>query len=321
MAFSFKDAGVTDAISYTDIAALDSLTALSIACTIKLDTIGVLGVIASKFASLQGWQLSVLTTGKLQLKIGNGTTSSIVNSTASLVAGTVYRIVVTYNATTDKVIFYINGVTEAAKAIANISIGNSTAAVTLGNAPSGSNALDGDMENVAMWSTVLTAGEALHYTVGGRLTGNGGGLQFFQPCWSNAQRDLISGSARTIAGTVNEVEGFSTHPFAVQPHFGRLQQTVITKLLKVINETLGINEGAVNILGLIQVINETEGIVEGSENRLGILKVVNETLRILDGDNNDLFDPAGKITETMSDGTVWTTIWPPFTKRTKWTNA
>lgn len=320
MAFSFKDAGATDAISYTDIAALDSLTTFSIACTIKLDTIGVLGVIASKFAALQGWQLSVLTTGKLQLKIGNGSTSAVATSTTVLAANTVYRIVVTYNGTTDKVIFYINTVAEAAKAISNLTIGNSTAVVTWGNSPSGSNALDGDLENALIWSSVLTQSEAQTYTVGGRIAPNSA-LQFFQPCWSNAQRDLVSGAARTVTGTVNEVESFSNLPFVVRPHFGRLQATVIVKLIKVINETEGIVEGKLDILGLIKVINETEGIVEGSLNRLGILKIINETVNVLDGDNNDLFDPAGKMTEIMSGGTVWTTVWPPFTKRTKWTNA
>jgi len=50
-----------------------------------------------------------------------------------------------------------------------------------------------------------------------------------------------------------------------------------------------------------------------------LVKVIDETMPILDGDNNDLNDPSGRLQETASDGTVWTTIYPPFAKRTVWT--
>ncbi len=52
-----------------------------------------------------------------------------------------------------------------------------------------------------------------------------------------------------------------------------------------------------------------------------IVKVVDETLEIRDGDNFDVEDPSGKLVETMSDGTVWTKVFPPFTRRTQWTDA
>ena len=50
-----------------------------------------------------------------------------------------------------------------------------------------------------------------------------------------------------------------------------------------------------------------------------LVKVIDEELEINDGDSNNLNDPAGRLQETMSDGTVWTTVYPPFIKRTVWT--
>lgn len=49
------------------------------------------------------------------------------------------------------------------------------------------------------------------------------------------------------------------------------------------------------------------------------IKVVNDYLGVQDGDNNDLDDPSGFLDETMTDGTIWRTLYPPFTKRTQWT--
>ena len=51
------------------------------------------------------------------------------------------------------------------------------------------------------------------------------------------------------------------------------------------------------------------------------IKVVNDIQETQDGDNNDLNDPSGFMQETQSDGTIWTTIYPPFIKRTQWTDA
>ncbi len=52
-----------------------------------------------------------------------------------------------------------------------------------------------------------------------------------------------------------------------------------------------------------------------------LVKVIDETLQIEDGQNFNVPDPFGKLQETMSDGTVWTEIFPPFVKRTVWTDA
>ena len=40
-----------------------------------------------------------------------------------------------------------------------------------------------------------------------------------------------------------------------------------------------------------------------------------------DGESIAIYDPAGRIRETMDDGTVWTKTFPPFVRRTIWTEA
>ena len=47
-------------------------------------------------------------------------------------------------------------------------------------------------------------------------------------------------------------------------------------------------------------------------------RTINETLNLQDGGAQDFNDPDGAMTETVSDGTVWTKKFPPFHTRTRW---
>jgi hypothetical protein len=321
MAFSFFDGDNTDAVSYGDIAALDALTTMSIACTIKPANLTTVGGIVCKYlaSATAGWDLRLLTTGKLAFRIGNGTSSSVVISQATISLTTPTTIVVTYSGgTTDKVIFYINGVAYAALTI-GVSIAGTTGVLTIGNTPAAgsTNAFPGDIEDVLIWNVVLTANEALSYH-GGAIP-DGASVKFFQPCHLSTQRDWITGAAATVTNTVNSVDGLRVVGRSrLQMGAARMATYLETKLVKIKNETEELVEGILKFLGLVQLVAETEELSEARNNQLGLAKVASETLQLEDGGAANVWDPAGKITETMSDGTVWTTIFPPFAKRTRW---
>ncbi len=312
MAFVF-DHQSTDTMTYGDIAALDSLANMSICFIVDLTSAdGTLVQFLGKFASSTGWQVRRLATNVIRFNVGNGTSTPSADSTTELLAGK-HTVGVSYNGSADTVQFCIDGVGAGNPSITNIAMGNSTALMTIGKQTS--NSLGGSIEQVMIWDVALTLEELQSYHAG--EIPRPASMVFWQPCHELTQPDLIGNNAATNTG-VTAGDGVSI----VVPSYPAMRSTrqafSVTALLKIINETLESTEGKINLLGLLKIINETLQLPEGKLELMGLLKIINEILGIQDGDNNDVWDPAGKITETMSDGTVWTGIFPPFTKRTRW---
>lgn len=71
--------------------------------------------------------------------------------------------------------------------------------------------------------------------------------------------------------------------------------------------------------GIFRVIDEDEETPETNSQHDILTKVLDEDLELNDGGGENVWDPDGFLEETMSDGTVWKTKYPPFIKRTRWT--
>lgn len=323
MAFEFTSAS-TDKLGYGDLAALDSLTAITIAVSFHISSLpSAIRGVYGKWGSSGGHKVTILSTNKLQLAVSNGTTIASLGTSAALAANTPYHAVLAWDATLDTMDIFLNGVLENTGAVANIAAtNNNTGVVTIGNDPSSptARAFPGQISSVMVWNVRLTRNEMASLYAGGLP--RPASLVFWSPCLFKAQPDLIGKATATETGSVVEVDtkGVRVAMRPTRRHVNVFPLT-ITLLTKVINEEEQIPEANNSILGLLKIINEEERLVEAALGFVGILKIISDQVQVRDGDNNDLFDPAGAMRETMSDGTIWTKVYPPFIRRTKWTNA
>ena len=310
--------GSENHVHYGDNSAWEGNAAMSWAFHINPDTLTNNERILAKGTgniNTSPWQIQYYNTGVVRLRVADGAASTIVDSTTTLTAGQDNTVVIVWNGTTVR--FIINGTDDGTSALVE-AMTTDAGNLTLCGLTGVSASMDGVLEHVFIWDTDLSLTEALSYHNG--VIPDPSNLVFWQPCWSSSMPDLIQGAAATVTGTVGVEDGFTEKVPRYPSQSGFFGYLGVTPLLKVIDEDENIGEGVSNLLGLLRVIDETENVGEDNANLLGILKFIDETLELQDGDNHDVWDPDGKLTETMSDGTVWTTIFPPFIRRTQWTD-
>lgn len=140
-----------------DHADLDPGDTFTLECVYKPEAFGANQTLFDK--GVGGYNLTVTTTRFVQLqKRGTGV---IVNSTIQLTAGETYHIVVTKSGST--VVMWINGV-DRTGTISNQTIVATATALHIGRASGSSNYLDGVLQDVALYSTALSAARvAAHY--------------------------------------------------------------------------------------------------------------------------------------------------------------
>ena len=341
MPFSF-DLSTADAIRYGDINAMEGLSAASWALHHYPTDLTSNG--RRLFAKGDGttasdpWHIDRQASGVVRLRIGDGAASTVVTSTTAMSLNQDNSMVFSWDGSNVRIV--VNGTDDGT--FANTRVMNSnTTEVAIGSPFGLTAAAAGYTAHVMMWSVALTAEEMQSYHAGHIPRPDK--LIFWQPCWAKTMPDLIQGASPTEVGTVSLVDAFALKvPTLQQPDLFP-GTGAITALFKVLSETEQLTEGDVRLMGILQVLTETEQLAESPREVIRLLKfiaeteqlsevsqnlittllakIVSETLQLQDGDNNNLFDPAGKLTETMSDGTIWTTVFPPFTKRTKWTNG
>lgn len=190
----------------------------------------------------------------------------------------------------------------------------------VGNRPSVSSGAGAKIGRVAIWpDTALSAADAKVWHEGYKIP-RADKLGFFAPCLYQSGSSYGYDQINQVYGTKTGTVTMASSP--IPRMYGASSSKVrfsIIQLLKVLTATEGLSDSGSGVLGLIKLDSDTVGLVDQGLNIIGLLKLGSDTLGLLDGDNNDLYDPAGKLTETMSDGTVWTKLFPPFTRRTKWT--
>lgn len=316
MAFDFGGTKThSNGVDYGNVTALNAPTAYTIALLLKVEIADPATSIFSKQKTTSvanGWRLYINTTRTLQLQHANADAfSSTATPTGALSTGQWYRVVVAYDATDTQL--YVDG-TNTSSASPTSAPGTTTNGVRIGSTGAGSDGAAIDTAHVMWWNVKLNAQEARSWPwVIPRPTS----LKFWAPCSAVTEKDLIGGNAGSLAGTVNIVE----HGRHTIPQFNQSQfADSIIALLKVISDSMEISEDSLDLAGLIKVLSESVEISEDVNKVDGDIQVVDDTINLRDGDSEvGIFDPAGVITETMSDGTVWTTIYPPFSPRTVWT--
>ena len=119
-------------------------------------------------SSKRGWHLRLSTTGVPQFVFwaSDGGAEQIMTGTTTVSAAGVYHVVGTYNGTVAKL--YVNGAEEATLSIAGAINTGQVGDIKIGQAPpSNSNKFDGTLDEIAIYSTALSAARGLaHYNAG-----------------------------------------------------------------------------------------------------------------------------------------------------------
>lgn len=301
-----------NAIRFGNLAALDNPSAYSLAMVLEVTTGGNQMLIFGKgdySSATTGWFLELITGPKIGIAHGNTTYVQATANSTNLPSGK-NLIVVTWDGS--NVDYYVNRVADGTPAFAITANTNVSEVKLGGNQPN--TATFGaavNISNAMWWDVALTAEEAAGWP---EQIPRMDSLQFWAPGYTDPGAEFMGQATVTKAGTVTIIEDSINWPGFEDEE----ESFNYSSMVKVVNEDEEVVDVLVNLLGLLEVIDETLQISEGTLNILGMLRVVSETLQVQDGDNHDLFDPFGKLTETMSDGTVWTQIFPPFIKRTQW---
>jgi hypothetical protein len=268
-------------------------------------------------AGLDGWEFRLDGT-KLDFVFGTG--AGFVNGSGTTAIGSNESHYVGMSWDGSNVQMMLDGAGDGNPAAAG-TIQASGANLTIGNRPGDTKSWHGTIENVMIWNVALTLDELISVCSG--IIPRPASLKFWQPCWIDTMPELITQTAATETGSVTNVDSeniyFAAAPRRMQP--AGFVPSGISALLKVIDNTLQLSEAVEDYLGLLKVVDNDVELSEAKDNFLGILEVVADTLQLRDGTTTNDFSPAGKLTETMSDGTVWTFVNPPFRKRTQWTDG
>lgn len=296
--------GNSNAINFGVLTALDAPAAYTMSAWVELQTLVAGGTAVFIFSKRNdaadandGWSWGIEAAEKPRVIHGDGTTTTAVVANTALTIGTTHHLVLTWDGSNCD--FYLDGVADGTPAQTRTITTNPGSDVTICDlddpVANGSAARIG---HVMFWDAAATTQEAISIYAGG--IPNPANLKFWAPGWNDPGTDIVGQVAGTKVNTVTikELPGITV----AQPGFspGRFPMSFISQLTKVIDETAEISEGTVFLeTGMVQV-------------------AVSDTLELQDGQSTNVNSPWGKLTETMSDGTVWTTIWPPFHKRTQW---
>jgi hypothetical protein len=115
---------------------------------------------------LREFELTLESNGRLNLYHGNGTASeNVLSATGAVVSNTWQHVVVTRSASTKMIRFYVNGVAQGSAAY-SLTPAVGTTALSIGRARSGTQYVNGRLDEVAIYPTALSpARVAAHYAL------------------------------------------------------------------------------------------------------------------------------------------------------------
>lgn len=165
-------------IDFGDLAALAGVTELSVAVTFLASSIAdnerICGQWGSSAAN-RGFLVQVTDTDEIGFVLDGGGASTFFGRKTSglnLVTGTRYRMLLTFSATGPTIAIYVNGsaqgsLAEFVDSDAVAAMRDSNASVQVGHeSASGTDGIDADFSEFALWSRALSADEAIAYTKG-----------------------------------------------------------------------------------------------------------------------------------------------------------
>ena len=295
--------GHGNAIKFGDLNALDAPSVYTLAfwVTVNLLPLGASDTMIAKAdgAAADGWSVSVLTDGELQVRHTDTTSDTATSVTANITTG-YSSIVIMWDGATH-CHFFQNGGSAESIALTK-SIGANATDMTVGNYSNHSGGAAVRLGHVMWWDVALTTQEAQSWHAG--IIANPADLKFWAPGWTDSGIELIGQATSAKTGTVTIKED----KFKSVPYFfgqcGYLPHSM-HRIFKEYTEQADITDE--NAVGLPTFINklavaDSEGLRDGETS----------------GDSK--WDPDGNIIETMSDGTVWTKDkFPPYAKRNIWT--
>lgn len=144
-------------IQVADAASLDITSAITLEAWVKPEVVNVAQTIVGKNSA---YALNITSGAKLQFQRWSGTTSGTVASSASLVAGGWRHIAATYNGTTT--LLYINGVIDTTSTAISGAIDATSTAALIGALTSSTQQFTGYIDDVRIYSGVLTAAQILN---------------------------------------------------------------------------------------------------------------------------------------------------------------
>lgn len=310
-------------IAWGDLAMMDTPAAYTIAFDLYLNATGAVGVVFSKYdhgtEPWKGWRCYIAADDKLYLNHGNGVDANVeVAATTAYSGSTYYRCMVSWDGTNAD--FYKNGAADGTPAFSQTLTANSQTTCIGSDDGGGSNSPNGYIGHVMWWDAALTADEAAMHYAG--VIPRAPNLKFWAPGWSDPGMELVGQASGTKAGTVTIVEDITK---SVPYFFGACSRILygINSIYKVANDTLGLSEAASGIRFPYEVIDETLGLSDDQVAFFTRVHAVSETMGLQDycTEGSGEIAPDGLIEETMSDGTVWTRVFPPFARRTAWTGS
>lgn len=229
MARTFASPGNTDWINCGNIAALDGLSAVSVAALVKFDSFYANAPsLVSKVtfngtgSDFNGWAVQMwgASYNQVMLRISNGNVS-VVSAPNTFSTGVWYRICCVYDGSltgdTNRSKIWIDGSQATGTAdVAGVpaSIGACTAEVEIGNMHTGSSEIGiaGSLAEVGVWNRALTADEAVSVTSGYSPAFFQSGLVLYMPCTgqNSPEPNVVPGGASIVGAVTNATK--SAHP-------------------------------------------------------------------------------------------------------------
>jgi hypothetical protein len=312
----------TDCVHFGNVAGADSLTVMTIAATIKTGTLGasIYGIAGMlEGAALTGWEFRLDASNRLEFLVGTAAGAVTANDSNVLADDTIYSVMVSWDGSNAQ--FSIDGVLKDSPAL--VATMGATAGSTFlgigGRYGSGTRGFNTTVQDVVVWDVALEGADpAASYHVGAIPQPED--MVFWAQMHSSlTEQDRITGVAGTVVNSPTLGAPLQTLGRAIRKPMSRPFMMGWGPLIKVIDEDENVAEAVERYLGILKVIDEDENLADGVLLYNGFLMVVDDTVSITDGTTTSEWSPDGVLTETMSDGTVWTTKFPPFIRKTQWT--
>jgi hypothetical protein len=303
--YSFGAADVhSNGIDFGNLAALDAPTAYTAAFQIIQNVAAGGGsyFFAKRTSVNKGWGFRLSATNQIDVRHHDGATNNNVSSTGTLTIGTLASVVASWDGSNMR--FVIDGSNDSNPAFTRAAATNASV-VVIGNASGLTTGNGVSLGHVMWWDVALTQEECESWH--GGVIARPASLKFWAPGWTDPGIEIIGQATATKTGTVTNIEdAFAASTIPGLHKQSPLYGTHFQSIYKVISETLGLSEGIVSLVTQVKVVDETLGLHDHAEDESGYL------------------EPDGQIVETVTEGarsTVWTKKFPPFTRKTAWTES
>ena len=199
--------GVNDAVSVTSASSLNATTGVTVEAWVKRTKSGVWQPLVGKplngQSKLENYSLWLNTSNRPTAFFGNGSTFVTV-STVGAIDSNWHHIVGTYDNATAKI--YLDGTLSATKAGAGVLLTPSTERLSIGTSNSGSYSFGGTLDEVAVYTSVLSAAQIQAHYAEARTDSLAPAVTLAQPVHGSS----INDTTPTFSGTAGTFNGDST---------------------------------------------------------------------------------------------------------------